>query len=62
MMEEEKDGPEKIHTPEYWDSGIFHSIFVLDSTSTTSKLLRLKTCFQVLFRTASLPIQPFRLS
>jgi hypothetical protein len=61
-IKEEEDSPKKNHTPGYWDSGTFHSSFMHDSTSTTSNLLLLKTCFQNLSKTASLPIQLFRMT
>ena len=61
-MKEEKDSPVKIHSLGCWDSGTFHSSSLFDSTSTTSKLFPLKTCFQDFSRTASSPsIQPFKL-
>lgn len=60
-MEEEKDSPNKIHTPGCWVSVTMHSSSLLDSTSTTSELLPLKTCFYDISRIASSPMQPFRL-
>lgn len=60
-MKEEEDSPDMIHTLGCWDSGTFPSGSMLDSTSTTSKLFPVKTCFQDISRIASLPIQAFRL-